>query len=47
MHYSAAEWVEHRKKKLIILQELDELDGSLEFITVEEIVDNEKWRTWK
>jgi hypothetical protein len=34
-HYSATEWVEHRKKKLIVLQELDELDGSLEFITIE------------
>jgi hypothetical protein len=46
-HYSAAEWVERRKKKLIVLQELDELDGSLEFITAEGTVDNEKWRTWK
>jgi hypothetical protein len=46
-HYSAAEWVERRKKKLIISQELDELDGSLEFITTEGTVDNEKWRTWK
>jgi hypothetical protein len=46
-HYSAAEWVERKKKKLIILQELDELDGSLEFITAEGTVDNEKWRTWK
>jgi hypothetical protein len=45
--YSAAEWVECRKKKLIVLQELDELDGSLEFITVEGTMDNEKWRTWK
>ena len=39
--------MEHRKKKLIVLQELDELDGSLEFIIVEGTVDNEKWRTWK
>jgi hypothetical protein len=39
--------VERRKKKLIILQELDELDGSLEFITAEGTVDNKKWRTWK
>jgi hypothetical protein len=47
MHYLATEWVEHRKKKLIILQELDEFDGSLEFITAEGTVDNKKWRTWK
>jgi hypothetical protein len=46
-YYSAAEWVERRKKKLIVLQELDELNGSLEFITVEGTMDNEKWRTWK
>jgi hypothetical protein len=39
--------VERRKKKLIILQELDKLDGSLEFITAEGIVDNKKWRIWK
>jgi hypothetical protein len=39
--------VEHRKKKLIILQELDELDGSLELITAKGTVDNDKWRTWK
>ena len=41
-HYSAAEWEE-----LIVLQELDELDGSLEFITAKGTVDNKKWRTWK
>jgi hypothetical protein len=29
------------------LQELDELDYSLEFITADGTVDNEKWRTWK
>jgi hypothetical protein len=46
-HYSAAERVERRKKKLIVLQDLDELNGLLEFITAEGTVDNEKWRTWK
>jgi hypothetical protein len=46
-HYSATEWVERRKKKLIVLQELDEFDDSLEFITTEGTVDNEKWKTWK
>ena len=46
-HYSAPEWVERRKRKLIVLQELDELEDSLEFITAEGTVDNEKWRTWK
>lgn len=46
-HYSSPEWVERRKKKLIVLQELDALDDKLEFITAEGTVDNEKWRTWK
>jgi hypothetical protein len=46
-HYSVAEWVERKKKKLIVLQELDDLDGSLEFIIAKGTVDNEKWRTWK
>ena len=41
-YYSVAKWVEHRKKKLIVLQELDELDGSLEFITAKGIVNNKK-----
>jgi hypothetical protein len=46
-YYFVAEWVERKKKKRIVLQELDELDGSLEFITAEGTVDSEKWRTWK
>jgi hypothetical protein len=46
-HYSAAEWVDYRKKKMIILQELDKLDRILEFMKVDEMVDNDKWRTWK
>jgi hypothetical protein len=32
---------------MIILQELDELDRILEFIKADEMVDNDKWRTWK
>jgi hypothetical protein len=31
-HYSATEWVDSRKKKTIVLQELDEVDHTLEFI---------------
>jgi hypothetical protein len=46
-HYSAAEWVECRKKKMIVLQELDALDGTLEFIKVDGAVNNEKWKEWK
>lgn len=32
---------------MIILQELDELDHTLEFIKVDRIVDIDKERTWK
>jgi hypothetical protein len=46
-HYSAAEWVERRKKKMIVLQELDALDGMLEFIKADGAVNNEKWKEWK
>jgi hypothetical protein len=46
-HYSTAEWVEHRKKKMIVLQELDALDGTLEFIKADGAVNNEKWKEWK
>jgi hypothetical protein len=40
--HSSAEWVDCRKKKMIVLQELDALDGSLEFMKVDGTVDNEK-----
>jgi hypothetical protein len=46
-HYSAAKWVECRKKKMIVLQELDALDGTLEFIKADGVVNNEKWKEWK
>jgi hypothetical protein len=46
-HYSAAEWVDRRKKKMIVLQELNNIDHSLEVVTAEGTVDNDKWRAWK
>jgi hypothetical protein len=46
-HYSAAEWVERRKKKMIVLQEFDALDGMLEFTRADGGVNNEKWKEWK
>jgi hypothetical protein len=45
-HY-AAEWVECRKKKMIVLQEFDALDGTLEFTKADGTVNNKKWREWK
>jgi hypothetical protein len=46
-HYSAAEWVDWRKKKMIVLQELNDIDHNLEVVTAEGTIDNEKWRAWK
>ena len=46
-HYSATEWVEHWKKKMIVLQEFDALDGMLEFTRANGTVNNKKWKEWK
>jgi hypothetical protein len=46
-HYSATKWVDRKKKKMIVLQELDDLDQMLKFIKVDGTMDNEKWRSWK
>ena len=46
-YYSAAEWVEHRKKKMIVLQEFDALDSMLEFTRANGAMNNEKWKEWK
>ena len=46
-HYSAAEWVERQKKKMIVLQEFDALDGTLEFTRAHGVVNSEKWKEWK
>ena len=42
LHYSVAEWVDRRKKKMIVFQELNDIDCSLEIVTAEETVDNNK-----
>jgi hypothetical protein len=47
IHYSALEWVDRRKKRKIIQQELDDLDRMLQFIKADRTVDNKKWRSWK
>jgi hypothetical protein len=41
------EWVDKRKKKMIVLQELNNIDHSLEVVTAEGTVDNEKWKSGK
>jgi hypothetical protein len=47
IHYSSAEWIDRKKKKMIVPQELDGLDRTLNFIKADGMVDNEKWKTWK
>ena len=46
-YYFAADWVERRKKKMIVLQEFDALDDSLEFTRADGAINNEKWKEWK
>ncbi len=46
-HHSGAEWVERRKRKRVVLEELVELKPDLKFITKNGAVDNDVWRRWK
>ena len=46
-HYSTAKWIERRKKKMIVQQEFDALDGMLKFTRADGVVNNEKWKEWK
>jgi hypothetical protein len=47
-HYSAVEWVERRKKKMIVLQEFDALDNTFLLRTkANGAINNEKWKEWK
>ena len=32
---------------MIVLQELNDIDHSLEVVTAERMVDNDKWKAWK
>jgi hypothetical protein len=46
-HYFAAEWIDRRKKKMTVFQELNDIDHSLKVVMAEGTVDNDKWRAWK
>ena len=46
-HYSGYDWVERRKRKKIILEELMNIDSSLSFFTPDGAVDKAKWKAWK
>ena len=46
-HHIGHEWVEKRKQKRIVLEELVELQPDLKFIKSDGSVDGDEWRKWK
>ena len=46
-HHTGHEWVERRKRKRKVLEELMELQPDLKFIKSDGSVDGEEWRKWK
>ena len=46
-HHTRHEWVERRKRKRVILEELVELQPDLKFTTPDGAVDGDVWRQWK
>ena len=46
-HHTGHEWVERRKWKRVVLEELMELQLDLKFIKSDGSVDGEEWRKWK
>ena len=46
-HHTGHEWVERRKRKQIVLEELVELQPDLKFIKPDGSVDGDQWRKWK
>ena len=46
-HHIGHEWVERRKRKRVILEELVELQPDLKFTTPDGAVDGDVWRQWK
>ena len=46
-NYCSSEWVERRKRKKVILEELVNADKSLKFMKDDGSIDREKWRDWK
>ena len=46
-HHTGHEWVERRKRKRVILEELVELQPDLKFMAPNGAVDGDVWRQWK
>ena len=46
-HHTRHEWVERRKQKWVILEELVELQPDLKFMAPDGAMDGDVWRQWK
>ena len=46
-HHTGHEWVERRKRKKVVLEELEGLQDDLSFFKGNGLVDDDKWRHWK
>ena len=46
-HYSGYDWVERRKRKKVILEELMNIDANLSFFKPDGAVDKASWKAWK
>lgn len=46
-HYSGTDWVERRKRKKIILEELMNINKTLNFFKPDGSVDKANWKSWK
>ena len=46
-HHTGHEWVERRKRKQVVMEELVELQPDLKFIRADVSVDGDEWRNWK
>ena len=46
-HHMGHEWVERRKRKKVVLEELEGLQDDLSFFKGDGSVDGDKWRHWK
>ena len=46
-HHIGHEWVERRKRKRVILEDLVELQPDLKFMAPDGAVDGDVWRQWK
>jgi hypothetical protein len=46
-HYSGTDWVERRKRKKVILEELMNINTTLNFFKPDGSIDKASWKAWK